>query len=65
MSHLLYYSKLQDDVQPGADLYLYYRNRRHQSARARAFIDFLLDRFDDVLFVLPLAALYLLLVGLL
>ena len=32
-------------VQPGADLYLYYRNRRHQSARARAFIDFLLDRF--------------------
>ncbi|WP_208280464.1 LysR substrate-binding domain-containing protein [Massilia oculi] len=34
-------------VQPGADLYLYYRNRRHQSARARAFIDFLLDRFDD------------------
>ena len=32
-------------VQPGADLYLYYRNRRHQSARARAFIEFLLDRF--------------------
>lgn len=32
-------------VQPGADLYLYYRNRQHQSARARAFIDFLLDRF--------------------
>jgi len=36
-----------DYVQPGADLYLYYRNRRHQSARARAFIDFLLDRFEN------------------
>jgi DNA-binding transcriptional LysR family regulator len=35
-----------DHVQPGADLYLYYRNRSHQSARARAFIDFLLERFE-------------------
>lgn len=37
---------LPDYVQPGADLYLYYRHRRNQSARARAFIDFLLGRFE-------------------
>lgn len=30
---------------PSADLFVYYANRRNQTARARAFIDFLLERF--------------------
>ncbi|CAG9170447.1 LysR family transcriptional regulator [Cupriavidus pampae] len=30
---------------PSADLYVYYPNRRNQSARARAFIDFLVEAF--------------------
>lgn len=33
-------------VQPAADLFVYYPHRRNQSARARAFIDFLVERFD-------------------
>jgi DNA-binding transcriptional LysR family regulator len=33
-------------VLPSADLFVYYANRRNQSARARAFIDFLIERFD-------------------
>jgi LysR family transcriptional activator of dmlA len=32
---------------PSADLFVYYANRRNQTARARAFIDFLLDRFSN------------------
>ncbi|MDO9421036.1 MAG: LysR family transcriptional regulator [Herminiimonas sp.] len=31
---------------PSADLFVYYANRRNQTARARAFIDFLVERFD-------------------
>lgn len=31
---------------PSADLFVYYANRRNQTARARAFIDFLLERFS-------------------
>ena len=31
---------------PSADLFVYYVNRRNQTARARAFIDFLVDRFS-------------------
>jgi len=30
---------------PSADLYVYYLNKKNQSARARAFIDFLADKF--------------------
>jgi LysR family transcriptional regulator, transcriptional activator for dmlA len=33
-------------VQPSADLFVYYPHKRNQSARARAFIDFLVERFD-------------------
>jgi LysR family transcriptional activator of dmlA len=33
---------------PSADLFVYYANRRNQTARARAFIDFLLDRFSKL-----------------
>jgi LysR family transcriptional activator of dmlA len=36
---------LPEFVQPSADLFVYYPNRRNQSARARAFIDFLVERF--------------------
>lgn len=36
---------LPEFVQPSADLFVYYPNRRNQSARARAFIDFLAERF--------------------
>ncbi|MGF6602687.1 LysR family transcriptional activator of dmlA [Paraburkholderia sp. GAS448] len=36
---------LPEFVQPSADLYVYYPNKRNQSARARAFIDFLVERF--------------------
>lgn len=31
---------------PSADLFVYYANRCNQTARARAFIDFLVERFD-------------------
>lgn len=31
---------------PSADLFVYYANRRNQTARARAFIDFLVERFS-------------------
>jgi DNA-binding transcriptional LysR family regulator len=37
---------LPEFVLPSADLFVYYANRRNQSARARAFIDFLIERFD-------------------
>ncbi len=36
---------LPEFVQPSADLFVYYPNKRNQSARARAFIDFLIDHF--------------------
>lgn len=36
---------LPDYVQPDADLFVYYPNKLNQSARARAFIDFLVERF--------------------
>jgi DNA-binding transcriptional LysR family regulator len=36
---------LPEFVQPFADLFVYYPNRRNQSARARAFIDFLIEHF--------------------
>lgn len=36
---------LPEFVQPSADLYVYYPNKRNQSARARTFIDFLVERF--------------------
>lgn len=36
---------LPDHVQPAADLFVCYPERRNQSARARAFIDFLVERF--------------------
>ncbi|WP_118183961.1 LysR family transcriptional regulator [Paraburkholderia phosphatilytica] len=36
---------LPDYTQPSADLFVYYSNRRNQSARARAFIDYLMERF--------------------
>ncbi|MDR5752846.1 MULTISPECIES: LysR family transcriptional regulator [unclassified Caballeronia] len=38
---------LPEFVLPSADLFVYYANRRNQSARARAFIDFLIERFDS------------------
>lgn len=34
-------------VQPSADLFVYYPNKRNQSARARAFIDFLSEHFKS------------------
>jgi LysR family transcriptional regulator, transcriptional activator for dmlA len=34
-------------VQPSADLFVYYPNKRNQSARARAFIDFLIEHFRN------------------
>ncbi|MEM5424564.1 MULTISPECIES: LysR substrate-binding domain-containing protein [Paraburkholderia] len=37
---------LPEFVQPLADLFVYYPNKRNQSARARAFIDFLAERFN-------------------
>lgn len=36
---------LPEFVQPAADLFVSYPQRRHQSARARAFIDYLVDYF--------------------
>ncbi|MGV2290607.1 LysR family transcriptional regulator [Trinickia sp. YCB016] len=39
---------LPEFVQPSADLFVYYPNKRNQSARARAFIDFLVERFKHV-----------------
>lgn len=36
---------LPEYTQPSADLFVYYSNRRNQSARARAFIDFLVQCF--------------------
>jgi LysR family transcriptional regulator, transcriptional activator for dmlA len=36
---------LPEFVQPLADLFVYYPNKRNQSLRARAFIDFLAERF--------------------
>ena len=38
---------LPEYVQPLADLFVYYPHKRNQSARARAFIDFLVERFKD------------------
>lgn len=38
---------LPDFVLPSADLFVYYSNRRNQTARARAFIDFLVDQFHE------------------
>ncbi|ABE29627.1 bacterial regulatory helix-turn-helix, lysR family protein [Paraburkholderia xenovorans LB400] len=38
---------LPEFVQPSADLFVYYPNKRNQSARARAFIDFLVERFKS------------------
>ena len=37
---------LPEYTQPSADLFVYYPHRRNQSARARAFIDFLVERFN-------------------
>ncbi|WP_017777968.1 LysR family transcriptional regulator [Paraburkholderia kururiensis] len=39
---------LPEFVQPSADLFVYYPNKRNQSARARAFIDFLIERFNGM-----------------
>ena len=36
---------LPEFVQPSADLFVYYPSKRNQSARARAFVDFLVERF--------------------
>ncbi|MBI3145350.1 MAG: LysR family transcriptional regulator [Pseudogulbenkiania sp.] len=36
---------LPDFTLPSADLFVYYSNRRNQTARARAFIDFLIEHF--------------------
>ncbi|MFM0324566.1 LysR family transcriptional regulator [Caballeronia glebae] len=36
---------LPETVLPSADLFVYYPGQRNQTARARAFIDFLIDRF--------------------
>jgi DNA-binding transcriptional LysR family regulator len=36
---------LPEFVQPSADLFVYYADKRNQSARARAFIDFLIEHF--------------------
>jgi LysR family transcriptional regulator, transcriptional activator for dmlA len=38
---------LPEFVQPSADLFVYYPNKRNQSARARAFIDFLIEHFKS------------------
>ncbi|MBI0330032.1 LysR substrate-binding domain-containing protein [Burkholderia plantarii] len=45
---------LPEYVQPSADLFVYYANKRNQSARARAFIDFLVERFRRGAAALPL-----------
>jgi DNA-binding transcriptional LysR family regulator len=37
---------LPEFAQPSADLFVYYLNKRNQSARARAFIDFLVEHFQ-------------------
>ncbi|SFD38846.1 transcriptional regulator, LysR family [Cupriavidus sp. OV038] len=37
---------LPDDKIPAADLFVYYSQRRNQTARARAFIDFLVEQFQ-------------------
>jgi len=37
---------LPDFLLPSADLFVYYPQRRHQTARARAFIDFLAEQFQ-------------------
>ncbi|WP_454757071.1 LysR family transcriptional regulator [Cupriavidus campinensis] len=37
---------LPDDKIPSADLFVYYSQRRNQTARARAFIDFLVEQFQ-------------------
>ncbi|MET0964678.1 MAG: LysR family transcriptional regulator [Noviherbaspirillum sp.] len=37
---------LPEFVQPSADLFVYYASKRNQSVRARAFIDFLVERFS-------------------
>ncbi|KAA1011049.1 LysR family transcriptional regulator [Paraburkholderia panacisoli] len=44
---------LPEFAQPSADLFVYYPNKRNQSARARAFIDFLVDRFKRNANTLP------------
>lgn len=36
---------LPNTVLPSADLFVYYPRQRNQTARARAFIDFLVDHF--------------------
>jgi LysR family transcriptional activator of dmlA len=38
---------LPEFVQPSADLFVYYPSKRNQSARARAFVDFLVERFKN------------------
>lgn len=38
---------LPEYVQPSADLFVYYPHKRNQSARTRAFIDFLVERFNS------------------
>ncbi|MGE8673403.1 MAG: LysR substrate-binding domain-containing protein, partial [Achromobacter kerstersii] len=37
---------LPDYTLPSADLFVYYPQRRNQTARARAFIDYLVDMFQ-------------------
>jgi len=37
---------LPETVLPSADLFVYYPSQRNQTARARAFIDFLIDHFQ-------------------
>ena len=34
---------------PSADLFVYYSNKRNQSTRAKAFIDFLVEKLDATL----------------
>ena len=41
---------LPNTVIPSADLFVYYPRQRNQTARARAFIDFLVDHFQSHLF---------------
>jgi LysR family transcriptional activator of dmlA len=38
---------LPEFVQSSADLFVYYPSKRNQSARARAFVDFLVERFKN------------------
>ena len=38
---------LPEFVKPSADLFVYYPSKRNQSARARAFVDFLVERFKN------------------